>query len=61
MLKLLCISNGHGEDAIALPVLQELRKLPEIVTLPIVGVGKAYSNNDFSIAGNVQTLPSAGF
>jgi uncharacterized protein (TIGR03492 family) len=64
MKKLLCISNGHGEDAIALPVLQELRKLAptaEIVTLPIVGVGKAYSNNGFSIAGNVQTMPSGGF
>jgi uncharacterized protein (TIGR03492 family) len=64
MLKLLCISNGHGEDAIALPVLQELRKLAptiEIVALPIVGVGKAYSNNDFAIAGAVQTLPSGGF
>ncbi len=63
-MKLLCISNGHGEDAIALPVLQELRKLApsiEIVTLPIVGVGKAYSNNGFSIAGQVQTLPSGGF
>jgi uncharacterized protein (TIGR03492 family) len=65
MLKLLCISNGHGEDAIALPVLQELRKLPqppaEIIALPIVGVGKAYSNNNFSIAGKVQTMPSGGF
>ncbi|WP_310428115.1 lipid-A-disaccharide synthase-related protein [Chamaesiphon sp. VAR_48_metabat_135_sub] len=63
-MKLLCISNGHGEDAIALPVLQELRKLPkppEIVTLPIVGVGKAYSSDDFSIVGNVQTMPSGGF
>jgi uncharacterized protein (TIGR03492 family) len=63
-MKILCISNGHGEDAIALPVLQELRKLSpaaEIVTLPIVGVGKAYSGNDFSIGGNVQTMPSGGF
>jgi uncharacterized protein (TIGR03492 family) len=63
-MKLLCISNGHGEDAIALPVLQELRKLAptiEIVTLPIVGVGKAYSSNSFAIAGTVQTLPSGGF
>lgn len=64
-MKLLCISNGHGEDTIALPVLQALQKLPqppaEIVTLPIVGVGKAYSNNNFTIAGKVQTLPSGGF
>jgi uncharacterized protein (TIGR03492 family) len=64
MLKLLCISNGHGEDAIALPVLQELRTIApsaEIVTLPIVGVGKAYSSDGFSIAGKVQTMPSGGF
>ena len=64
-MKLLCISNGHGEDAIALPVLQELRRLPnppaEIVALPIVGVGKAYSDHDFSIVGAVQTMPSGGF
>jgi uncharacterized protein (TIGR03492 family) len=63
-MKLLCISNGHGEDAIALPVLQELRQLSpttEIVTLPLVGVGKAYSRNGFAIAGQVQTLPSGGF
>jgi uncharacterized protein (TIGR03492 family) len=64
MLKLLCVSNGHGEDAIALPVLQELRNLPEppeMATLPIVGVGKAYSDNGFEIAGKVQTMPSGGF
>lgn len=64
-MRLLCISNGHGEDAIALPVLQELRKLSrpstEIVALPIVGVGKAYRDNGFDIVGTVQTLPSGGF
>jgi uncharacterized protein (TIGR03492 family) len=63
-MKLLCISNGHGEDAIALPVLQELQQLsPQlaIVTLPIVGAGKAYSNNGFEIAGKTQVMPSGGF
>jgi uncharacterized protein (TIGR03492 family) len=64
-MKLLCISNGHGEDAIALPILQELQRLaqpPEsIVTLPIVGMGTAYSNNGFPIVGPVQTMPSGGF
>jgi uncharacterized protein (TIGR03492 family) len=63
-MKLLCISNGHGEDAIALPVLQELRKLAkssEIVALPIVGVGNAYRSHDFPIAGKVQIMPSGGF
>ena len=64
-MKLLCISNGHGEDAIALPILQELQRLSEppaeIVALPIVGVGKAFSDNDVRIVGTVQTLPSGGF
>jgi uncharacterized protein (TIGR03492 family) len=64
-MKLLCISNGHGEDAIALPILQELQRLPqppaEIVALPIVGVGKAFSDNDVRIVGTVQTMPSGGF
>jgi uncharacterized protein (TIGR03492 family) len=64
-MKILCISNGHGEDAIALPVLQELQRLahpPEaIVTLPIVGVGTAYIDNGFPIVGPVQTMPSGGF
>jgi uncharacterized protein (TIGR03492 family) len=64
MNRLLCVSNGHGEDAIALPVLQELRKFadaPEIAVLPIVGMGKAFTNNGFSIAGTVRTMPSGGF
>ncbi len=65
LMKLLCISNGHGEDAIALPVLQELQRLaqpPEsIVTLPIVGIGTAYSDNGFPIVGPVQVMPSGGF
>jgi uncharacterized protein (TIGR03492 family) len=64
-MKLLCISNGHGEDAIALPILQELQRLPQppaaIVALPIVGVGRAYTDNDLPIAGMVQTMPSGGF
>jgi uncharacterized protein (TIGR03492 family) len=63
-MKLLCISNGHGEDAIALPVLQELGRLApslEIAALPLVGVGSAYSRNGVTIAGRVQTLPSGGF
>ena len=65
ILKLLCISNGHGEDAIALPVLEELRRLAnpptEIVALPIVGLGKAYSDGGFRVIGTVATMPSGGF
>jgi uncharacterized protein (TIGR03492 family) len=62
-MKILSVSNGHGEDAIALPVLQELAKFKdiEISTLPIVGVGRAYTDSGFPLAGRVKAMPSGGF
>lgn len=63
-MKLLCISNGHGEDAIALRVLSALRqRQPEIdlCALPISGEGKAYLQSDVPLIGSVQALPSGGF
>ena len=44
--RLLVLSNGHGEDLIALRVLQALlRRHPEleIAVLPLVGEGHAYA------------------
>jgi uncharacterized protein (TIGR03492 family) len=60
-MKLLCLSNGHGEDAIAMRILRELQQhdLVEIAALPIVGEGKAYT--DIPIIGRVQAMPSGGF
>jgi uncharacterized protein (TIGR03492 family) len=63
-LKLLCLSNGHGEDEIGAKILQALRQLKppaNLAALPIVGVGKAYSRADIPLEGPVQTLPSGGF
>lgn len=63
-MKLLCLSNGHGEDAIALRVLQELRlhpSQPEIAALPIVGEGEIFTRHDIPLVGTTQTLPSGGF
>lgn len=63
-VKLLCLSNGHGEDAIALRIMRELRGYnpsPELMALPLVGEGYAYRNSDISIAGPVQRMPSGGF
>ncbi|QQE63708.1 hypothetical protein GFS31_03770 [Leptolyngbya sp. BL0902] len=63
-MTLLCISNGHGEDIIAVRVLKELRRLPNaptISTLPIVGEGGAYQKAGFPIVGPTQTMPSGGF
>ncbi|WP_204106020.1 MULTISPECIES: lipid-A-disaccharide synthase-related protein [Spirulina sp. CCY15215] len=63
-MKLLCLSNGHGEDSIAVRILEELRKLPnapEIAALPLVGEGYAYTKADIPIIGPVKKMPSGGF
>ncbi|HEY9660872.1 MAG TPA: lipid-A-disaccharide synthase-related protein, partial [Allocoleopsis sp.] len=63
-MKLLCLSNGHGEDTIALRILQELQHhpaQPELAALPIVGEGTAYTQHNIPLAGHVQTVPSGGF
>lgn len=63
--KLLCLSNGHGEDAIAVRVLQQLQQQPqelELAALPLVGEGRAYENlPDVPIVGPVKAMPSGGF
>ncbi|HEY9638270.1 MAG TPA: lipid-A-disaccharide synthase-related protein [Coleofasciculaceae cyanobacterium] len=63
-MKLLCLSNGHGEDVIAVRIFQELQHhpaAPELVALPLVGEGRAYTQLDVPIIGPVQTMPSGGF
>jgi uncharacterized protein (TIGR03492 family) len=63
-MRLLCLSNGHGEDQIALRILEELRRLPDgptIAVLPIVGDGSAYRQAEFSVIGPTQMMPSGGF
>lgn len=63
-MRLLCLSNGHGEDVIAVKILQALaQRLPslEIAALPLVGEGSAYQNQTIRIIGPVQSMPSGGF
>jgi len=63
-MRLLCLSNGHGEDAIALRILQALQQQPNAPTieaLPIVGEGHAYTNAGIPLIGSVKTMPSGGF
>jgi uncharacterized protein (TIGR03492 family) len=63
-VKLLSLSNGHGEDVIAAKILQELQQqcpVAEIVALPIVGQGQAYRDLSIPIWGDVKTMPSGGF
>ena len=62
-MKLLCLSNGHGEDIIAVRILQHLRTpVNNLAALPLVGEGQAYQQlPDIPIIGRVQKMPSGGF
>ncbi|MBM5797903.1 MAG: sugar synthetase [Cyanobacteria bacterium M_surface_7_m2_040] len=66
--RLLVLSNGHGEDLIALRVLDALqRRRPELelAVLPLVGEGHAYGAAEAAgrlrRVGPRQPLPSGGF
>ena len=66
--RLLVLSNGHGEDLIALRVLQALhRRRPEleIAVLPLVGEGGAFAAAEAAGVlrriGPRRQLPSGGF
>ncbi len=66
--RLLVLSNGHGEDLIALRVLQCLHQRHpelEIAVLPLVGEGSAYAPLEQAGAlrriGPRRSLPSGGF
>ncbi|WP_126147229.1 lipid-A-disaccharide synthase-related protein [Synechococcus elongatus] len=63
-MRLLCLSNGHGEDQIAIRILTELRQLePDwaIAALPLVGEGHAFAAAQIARIGPRQVLPSGGF
>jgi uncharacterized protein (TIGR03492 family) len=63
-MELLVLSNGHGEDIIAVRILEQLQRLshtPQLGALPIVGEGHAYTQLAIPIIGPVQPMPSGGF
>ncbi len=66
--RLLVLSNGHGEDLIALRLIEALRRQApglEVDVLPLVGVGQAYAGaeaaGELRRVGPRQPLPSGGF
>jgi len=66
--RLLVLSNGHGEDLIALRILEALRQRRpdvELVTMPLVGEGTSYAGAErqgvLRRVGPQQRLPSGGF
>jgi uncharacterized protein (TIGR03492 family) len=64
MKKLLCLSNGHGEDAIAIRILRQLQHHPDspkLAALPIVGEGQAYIQQGIPLIGTAKIMPSGGF
>ncbi len=63
-MKLLCLSNGHGEDAIGCRILKALQQQPhppELAALPLVGAGQAYETLGIPIVASVKVMPSGGF
>lgn len=63
-MKLLVISNGHGEDIIAVRIIEQLHMTLQnwqITALPIVGEGYAYQKLQIPLIGKVQAMPSGGF
>jgi uncharacterized protein (TIGR03492 family) len=63
-MQLLVLSNGHGEDLIAVRILEQLQQLsppPKLSVLPLVGKGHAYTQLGIPIIGPVQQMPSGGF
>jgi uncharacterized protein (TIGR03492 family) len=65
---LLVLSNGHGEDAIALRVIEALRRRRpqlQVAVLPLVGEGRVFAAAERAGAlrrlGACQPLPSGGF
>ena len=63
-MKILFISNGHGEDAIGARIALELRTLEptwNLEALPIVGRGDAYERIGVRVIGPRWAMPSGGF
>ena len=63
-MKLLVLSNGHGEDRIAVRIIKQLQNIEpdlKLTALPIVGQGYAYRDFNIAIAGRVEQMPSGGF
>jgi uncharacterized protein (TIGR03492 family) len=62
--RLLCLSNGHGEDVVAIRILKALQDQSphlKLAALPLVGEGHAYLNLGIPIIGPVKSMPSGGF
>ncbi len=63
-MKILFVSNGHGEDAIGAFLAKTMLELDpdlELEALPIVGRGNVYENAGIPVLGPRWSPPSGGF
>ncbi|MDB5098810.1 MAG: hypothetical protein JWM80_3231 [Cyanobacteria bacterium RYN_339] len=61
-MRLLLLSNGHGEDAIGAALAPALQARGfTLDALPIVGEGHSYRKLGLPIVGPTQAMPSGGF
>ncbi|MBH37604.1 hypothetical protein CL658_01045 [bacterium] len=63
-MSILIVSNGHGEDTIAMNLIHAIQKKnphTAIMACPLVGEGTAYSNNQIKPILKNPTFPSGGF
>ncbi|MFQ3584580.1 MAG: lipid-A-disaccharide synthase-related protein [Cyanobacteriota bacterium] len=60
--RVLCLSNGHGEDEVGSRLAVALvQRGIQVRALPIVGEGKAYVRQGIPILVTPQVMPSGGF
>lgn len=59
-MKILFITNGHGEDTIAARIMRELPG-EDISAFPVVGSGDAFSGIPVKVLGPRRKMPSGGF
>lgn len=63
MKNILVLSNGYGEDEIAVSLIKEIKKNSpdtDIYVLPLVGKGYAYNDIDVKKLGPTKLMPSGG-
>src|SRR3989338_10004289 len=60
MKKLLFITNGHGEDLVAVEIIKRLNGV-DIQVLPLVGEGTDFAALNVKVIGSRRKLPSGGF
>lgn len=63
-MSILIVSNGHGEDTIAINLIHAIQKKDPhtpIMACPLVGEGTTYLNNQIKTILKNPTFPSGGF